>query len=85
MMTTANVHLRNNTVYCRQDGKELALYVLNNEPEVITVVELDPPPLPYDKRIPGLKKIEITWERASFGGSEAELVIELNNDVYQRR
>jgi hypothetical protein len=41
--------------------------------------------LPYDKKIPGLKRIEITWERESFEGAGGELVVELNNDVYQRR
>jgi hypothetical protein len=85
MVTTANVRVRNNTIYCRQEGKELALYVLNSEPAAITVVDLDPPPLPYDKKVPGLKRIEITWERESFEDAGAELVVELNNDVYQRR
>jgi len=85
MMTTAEVLVRNNTVFYRQDDKQLAIYVLNNEPAEIRVVELDPPPLPYDKKIPSLKRIEITWERESFEGPEAELGIELNNNVYQRR
>jgi hypothetical protein len=85
MMTTADLRIRNNTIYCREEGKELALYVLNSEPAAINVVELDPPPLPYDKKIPGLKRIEITWKSASFQGNGAELVVELNNDIYQRR
>jgi hypothetical protein len=85
MMTTAEVRVRDSTIYCRKEGRELALYVLNSEPAAIAVVDLDPPPLPYDKKVPGLKRIEITWERASFGGAGAELIVELNNDVYQRR
>jgi hypothetical protein len=85
MMTQAEVLVRNKTVFMRQDGKELALYILTDEPAEISVVDLDPPPLPYDKKIPGLKRIGITWEREAFKGPAADLEVELNSDVYQRR
>lgn len=85
MITTAEVMIRNNTVYLRQDGQQLALYLRNHEPAEISTISLDPPPLPYDKKIPGLKRIEIRWAREAFKGPSATLEVELNNDVYQRR
>jgi hypothetical protein len=85
MMTQAEVLVRDNTVYLRQEGQELAMYILTPEPSEIDVVDLDPPPLPYDKKIPGLKRIELTWQRDSFQDPSAELTVELNNDVYQKR
>ncbi len=85
MMTTAEVMIRNKTVYLRQDGKQLALYVNTLEPAEIRTIPLDPPPLPYDKKIPGLKRIEMTWDRGAFSGTSATIEVELNDNVYQRR
>ncbi|MGW8314116.1 MAG: glucuronyl esterase domain-containing protein [Bacteroidales bacterium] len=85
MITTAEVMIRNKTVYLRQDGKQLALYLNTREPAEIRSVSLDPPPLPYDKRIPGLKRIEMTWDREAFNGPSATIEVELNDNVYQRR
>jgi hypothetical protein len=85
MMTRAEVLVRNHTIYLRQEENDLAIYILTGAPAEINVVELDPPPLAYDKRIPGLKRIEITWQRDAFNGPVAELTIELNSNIYLRR
>jgi len=85
MITTADVLVRGRTVYLRQEGKQLALYLNSPEPAMIRSVPLDPPPLPYDKRIEGLKRIEVTWAREAFDGPSATIDVELNNDVQQRR
>ncbi len=85
MITRAEVLVRQQTVYMRQDGEELALYINRGGAAEIRVVDLDPPPLPYDKHIPDLKRVEIIWERSAFPGGEATLEVELNSNVQQRR
>jgi hypothetical protein len=85
MITRAEVLVRNKTLFLRQDGSELALYVINEEPCEISVVNLQPPPLPYDKEIDGLKRIELKWDRLDFKGESATIRVELSGDTYRKR
>lgn len=59
MMTKAEVKTTENGAILTQDNKELKVKI--NEPSdmEISVVSMDPPPLPYDKKIDGLKRVEL--------------------------
>ena len=64
----------------KQEGKELYLDIKVDNPYVVNVVELSPPPLSYDKDIKGLKRIDIRLEREAFPGDRGSLVVELTNE-----
>ncbi|MFW6099996.1 MAG: heparinase II/III domain-containing protein [Bacteroidota bacterium] len=59
MMTQADVQTTETGAVLMQDGKELKLEILKPSNLAVSVVAMDPPPLEYDKRIEGLKRIEI--------------------------
>ncbi|HEX5171824.1 MAG TPA: heparinase II/III family protein [Cyclobacteriaceae bacterium] len=58
LMTTANVILSENGAVLQQGDKTLTLQILSPDLKV-SVISLDPPPLQLDRRIEGLKRIEI--------------------------
>jgi hypothetical protein len=59
MMTQAEVETTAYGALLKQDGQKLKLTIKQPEGLQVSVVSLDPPPLPYDKQIPHLKRIEI--------------------------
>lgn len=59
MMTTADVEIVKGGAILRQEGKELKLDNLSNPELMVSVVSLDPPPFYLDRKIAGLKRIEI--------------------------
>ncbi len=59
MMTTADVEIVQGGAILRQDGKELKLSNLSNPDLTVSVISLDPPPFYLDRKIKGLKRIEI--------------------------
>jgi hypothetical protein len=64
MMTTAEVEVVEGGAILHKDGKELKLDNLAHPELTVSVVSLDPPPFYLDKKIKGLKRIEIrlpTW------------------------
>ncbi len=80
MMTQAEVDVDGNLLILQQDGKTLYLRIEDQLPFEVKVVALSPPPLPYDKDLEGLKRLEIHWKRADFPGSSAVLNIELDSE-----
>ncbi len=77
MITTADAVVATDHVVLREEGKELYLRPVSGLPFVVRVVPLSPPPLPYDKNIPGLQRIEFQVERSAFPGNSGELMVEL--------
>jgi hypothetical protein len=77
LMTTAAVKVDEGRIELRQGDRRLNILPDRGAPYTIRVVELSPPPLPYDKDIPGLKRIEIRWERNDFPGERAEITVDL--------
>ncbi len=61
LVTRAEVELDSNRVILHQDGRSMELKVRSNVSGLTRVVDLSPPPLPYDKDIEGLKRIEVTF------------------------
>ena len=63
MMTQAQVQTTETGAVLMQDGKELKLEILEPSNLAVSVVSADPPPLRYDKKIQGLKRVEIQLPR----------------------
>ncbi|HCY41583.1 MAG TPA: hypothetical protein DHV48_09540 [Prolixibacteraceae bacterium] len=59
MMTTADVEIVKGGAILRQDNKELKLDNLANPELQVSVIQLDPPPFYLDRKMNGLKRIEI--------------------------
>ena len=83
MMTQAEVKVKKNQIVLNQDGQELYLHIVSEEPFEVNVIKLSPPPLPYDKDIPELQRIEITWKRKSFEGDSGQVVVDLSTNATQ--
>ncbi len=62
MLTMAAVTVQENGVWLQQEGKNLFIRMLGDTPHEVRIVNLSPPPLQYDKDIPGLKRIEFRLE-----------------------
>lgn len=61
MITCAKAEIRNGGFVLRQSGREMSVEIREHSganPE-FRIVPLSPPPLPYDKPVPGLKRLEI--------------------------
>ena len=80
LMTTASVTPGKQGALLRQDGRTLRLTILAPAKAKVTVVSLDPPPLKLDKRIPGLKRIEINCPAAWFGKEGGMIRVRLSGD-----
>jgi hypothetical protein len=61
MITCAEAHIHNDGFLLRQAGREMVIAVCEHSGGIPQpgIVPLSPPPLPYDKLIPGLKRLEI--------------------------
>jgi hypothetical protein len=59
MLTRAEVELTDNGAILRQDGKRLRMTIVQPSGLRFSVVQLDPPPLPYDMQVPGLKRLQL--------------------------
>jgi hypothetical protein len=82
MMTRATVAVDNSGVLLEQDGARLYLSVGGEIPYEVRVVPLSPPPLSYDKNMEGLKRLEILWQRESFAGNSARLMVEMDTQKF---
>ena len=80
MITRAKVYVKKDLVTLKQDGKELYMHLSTEIPFEVKIVDLSPPPLSYDKDIPGLKRIEICYKREDFPGKRGHIKVELSND-----
>lgn len=78
MLTQAEVLTQPEGALLRQAGKELSLNITSPLDAHISIISLDPPPLGYDKRMEGLKRIEIAVPAylASEGLLEIEVFLE---------
>ena len=77
MITQAEVTIEENQLTLRQDGKTLAMIMKSDMDFDVKVIDLSPPPLTYDKDIPGLKRIVYRIGKEALGESctiEVELV-----------
>jgi len=80
MITQAEVQVKKKGVVLEQNGKSLYLDIDKSVPFEVKVVNLSPPPLTYDKDIPGLKRIEVWFQRSDFPGDSGQIEVELHSD-----
>jgi hypothetical protein len=66
-------------VVLQQNQKILYLYIQNDLPCQVHVIDLSPPPLTYDKDIPGLKRIEIRIGQEVLADS-CQIAVELTTE-----
>ena len=59
LMTTADVELVKGGAILHQDGKKLNMKIQSHPDMSVSVISLDPPPLELDRKIDGLKRIEV--------------------------
>ena len=80
LMTTADVEVTEEGAILRQDGKQLTLENLSHPELRVSVISLDPPPLQLDRRIEGLKRIEIRIPAYALPEKEATLRVRLSGN-----
>ena len=78
MMTQAEIKIKKDHLILKQDGKELILQPETGGSLELKIVSMSPPPLPYDKNIQDLKRIEIRLGRNSFKGESGRLTVDLS-------
>lgn len=78
MMTTADVEVVKGGAILRQEGKELKLENLAHPELTLSVISLDPPPFYLDRKIPGLKRIEIRMPAWTVNEGTAAMKVRLS-------
>ena len=82
MITRAEVMEIDGGLKLQQDDASVYMRIPSGIPYELKVISLFPPPLDYDKKIPGLKRLEIHWKRDDFPGDRATLQIELDSKPF---
>lgn len=79
MMTTAEVIPTQAGIILRQSGKELHLKIISPVEVGISSIMMDPPPLRLDRRIPGLKRLEIRMPAYTFKDGKGIVKVRLTS------
>jgi hypothetical protein len=77
MLTTADVQITENGAKLTQDGKTLNLQNLSHPEISMSLISLDPPPLMLDRKIEGLKRIEIRIPAYLFSSGPNRIAVRL--------
>jgi len=80
MMTQAAVESIKGGALLKQDGKTLRVMLREPMGIPIKITLLDPPPLVYDKLIPGLKRIEFRIPANLLKGTGSKIIVELSGE-----
>lgn len=78
LMTTADVSMTKGGAILTQDGKRLKLENLSHPDMSISVIALDPTPFELDRRIEGLKRIEIRYPAYLFAEGKGKIKVRLS-------
>ncbi|NRB53280.1 MAG: heparinase II/III family protein [Saprospiraceae bacterium] len=78
LMTTAEVEMVKGGALLRKDGKVLKMDILSHPEMTISVISLDPPPFALDRRIEGLKRIEIRYPAYLFADGKGQIKVRLS-------
>ena len=79
LMTTAEVIPVIDGALLKQDGKELNLKISSPDGVRVSIIMMDPPPLELDRKIPGLKRIEIRIPAYTFTGGTGMIKVRLTS------
>jgi len=77
LVTTAKIRIGKKQATLKQEGKQLGLKVLSDQPYEVKKVSLSPPPLSYDKDIEGLTRLDIVFDRNDFTGISGKIEVEI--------
>jgi rhamnogalacturonyl hydrolase YesR len=80
MMTQADAKIISGGVLLSQNGKSLKVLMKQPLNVEIEIVSKDPPPLAYDMKVPGLKRLEFKIAAHSLQGSQSKIVVELTGE-----
>ncbi|MDX1637642.1 MAG: heparinase II/III family protein, partial [Balneolaceae bacterium] len=80
MITRADVQTMEYGALLMQDGVALQLVIKAPDQRNLSVISLDPPPRVYDKRIPDLKKIDISIPGYLLTEGQHSITVELSLD-----
>ncbi len=78
LMTTAEVELVKGGALLKQNGEQLKLEILSHPDLSVSVIALDPPPFSLDRRIEGLKRIEIRYPAYLFEDGKGQIQVRLS-------
>ena len=78
LMTTADVEMLKGGAMLKPDGKKVKMEIMSHPDMSISVISLDPPPLELDRRIEGLKRIEINIPAYLFAEGKGEIKVRLS-------
>ena len=77
LITTADVTPMKGAAVLKQDGQEVRLDVISHPELQVSVVSLDPPPMELDRRIEGLKRIELRIPAWTFEDMKGDIKVRL--------
>jgi hypothetical protein len=77
LITAADVQLVKGGAILKQEGKQLILKNLSHPDLALSVISLDPPPLELDRKIEGLKRIEIRIPAYLFPEKDGRVAVRL--------
>ncbi len=78
LITAADVEIVKGGAILKQDGKQLFLKNVSHPDLSVSVISLDPPPLKLDRKIDGLKRIEIRMPAYLFPDRSGTLTVRLS-------
>lgn len=78
MMTQAEAKVINGGVLLKQNGKALKVMIKEPADVEIRIISEDPPPLEYDMKVKGLKRLEFRIPVKNFDNAEARITVELS-------
>lgn len=80
LITRADIDVNGEDIRLTMAGKNLHIELKEGRPVKVDVAGLSPPPLEYDKNIPGLKRLEIHRMIKDPGPSPVRVIIDLSSD-----
>lgn len=80
LMTTADVAIKNDGAVLAQNNKTLKLTILSPSNLTVSVISLATPPHPLDRKIAGLKRIEIRCPSYLFEEGKGEIKVRLSGE-----
>ncbi|MBC6998303.1 heparinase II/III family protein [Cytophaga sp. FL35] len=82
MMTTADVIFTDSGLILHQHGKSLKVENLNHPEIKFSVINLDPPPLTVDRKIEGLKRLELRIPAYMADGNQLNIKVRLRKEQF---
>jgi len=79
IMTTAEVIPSDEGAMLQQDGKQLDLKILSPSNVRVSIIMMDPPPMKFDRKINGLKRVEIRVPAYTLADGKGTIKVRLSS------